>query len=79
MDDSTPHHGGQAALPGLVLPEHLPVPARFRLDERTRRIGRAGVAAARELLEAQAARRAELEVRRTVDRPVRVRSLRRAA
>jgi hypothetical protein len=50
-------------------PEQLPlldeparVPPRFRLDERTRRVGLAGVARARAILAEQARRRAEAEL-----------------
>jgi hypothetical protein len=57
---STPDCSDQPVLPGLDT-----VPARFRLDERTRRIGLAGVAAAKALLAEQAARRAERETERT--------------
>ncbi len=69
MDDITPQPS-QAVLPGLDLIATDPVPARmvpsrFRMDERTRRIGRAGVAAARVQLAAQAARRAEQEAKRS--------------
>jgi hypothetical protein len=40
---------------------HVPVPSYRRLDSRTRRVGLAGVAEAKQILAAQAARRAERE------------------
>lgn len=49
----------QSTLPGITVPDQ-----RFRIDERTRRIGLAGVARARAVLAEQAARREAREVER---------------
>ena len=49
----------QPALPGIAVPDQ-----RFRIDERTRRIGLAGVARARAVLAEQAARREAREMER---------------
>ena len=53
----------QPALPGLPS-----VDSRFRINERTRRIGLAGVAHARAVLAEQAARREAREAERVSDR-----------
>lgn len=59
----------EITLPGLAV-----VPSRFRIDERTRRIGLAGIARVRAQLAEQEARRLEQEQQRNAQRPVTVRA-----
>ena len=69
-----PNHNVQPTLPGM--PEVSP---RFRIDDHTRRVGLAGVAAAKALLAEQAARRAACEPGRAARKGAAVPSQRRAA
>jgi len=59
MQPDTHPRDEQIPLPGLAV-----VPTRFRIDERTRRIGLAGIARVRAQLAEQEARRLELEQQR---------------
>jgi hypothetical protein len=66
---TTPERPAEPGIEQLELLPAVDVPVQLRLSQRTRRIGLAGVARARAILEEQASRRAPLPTRGRLSTP----------